>query len=298
MGWQAYILLHALASGLQNLQFRAIARDRKHRRLGLEVNAVSFSALFICGLLILPLVGTVSSAEFTSQWPLFVVSSMFFVIALYFMYKSLTHLESATASVLGTMSALFVVILAKIFYNDHLSAAQIFGITMLLPCLWYVLLLARRHHKLLNFKDINWLHGFYYVVGSSFFLALAHIIEREILLHSNLATYLAYGWALQAAWSWLLVFLVARRASFKIFKDYKLTRNALQLGVLRAATGLFFLQALILSSNVSLVTVVANFRIIVVAVLAGWLLGEKKYYFKKLAAAALSVVALSIIFWN
>jgi len=75
-------------------------------------------------------------------------------------------------------------------------------------------------------------------------------------------------------------------------------RSSLQLGVLRAATGIFFILALVKSNNVSLVTVVANFRIIIVAVLAGWLLGERQFYYKKLAAAAVSVIALSIIFWN
>ncbi len=297
MNWQAFILLHALFSALQTLQFRAIARVKVARHAGLAVNAVGFTALYVCGLLILPLLGTVSTDDFLNNWNMYLASSALFVIALYFMYKSLTHLESATASVLGTSSALFVVILARIFYGEHLSTPQIIGIALLVPCIWYVLLLAKRLGPLMNFKDINWLHGFYYIIGSSFCLAVAHILERDILQQSSLATYVAYGWALQMAWAWVLALVFGSRAR-KALKDYKLVRSSLQLGVLRAATGLFFLRALMVSGSVSLVTVVANFRIIIVAVLAGWLLGEREFYYKKLAAAALSVVALSIIFWN
>jgi drug/metabolite transporter (DMT)-like permease len=297
MTWQIFILLHALFSALGTLQFRAIARVKSSRNSGLVVNAVSFSALYICGLLILPLLGTVSSAEFLNNWQIFVVAALFFDAALFLMFKSFTHLDSATGSVLGTSSALFVVIMASVFFGERFSVGQLVGVALLVPCIFYVLLLARKHHRLLNFKDISWIHGFWLMIASCLCLAFAHILEKDILTRTNIATYVAYGWLLQAIGAWVLYLLFGQHAK-KAFKDYKLIRSALQLGVLRAATGIFFVFALVESNSVSLVTVIANFRIIIVAVLAGWLLSERKFYYKKLAAAAISVVALSIIFWN
>jgi drug/metabolite transporter (DMT)-like permease len=297
MTWQIFILLHALFSALQVLQFRALARVKSTRRAGLAINAVAFSALYVSGLIVLPLLGKVDNAAFFENWYIFFVSALLFDVALYLMFKGLTHLESATASVLGTSSALFVVIMASFFYGERLSASQLIGIAILIPCIWYVLLLARQHHRLLNFKNLNWVHGFWFILASSFCLAIAHILEKEILTQTNAATYVAYGWLLQAAGAWGLYILFGRHAK-ETLKNYKLVRSALQLGVLRAATGIFFVFALVESNSVSLVTVIANFRIIIVAVLAGWLLNEKKFYYKKLAAAALSVLGLSIIFWN
>lgn len=297
MNWQTLVLLHAVFSALQALQFRAIARAKITRHAGLAINAISFSALYICGLLALPLMGTVTLSDFTADWHMYLAAAALFVTALYFMYKAFVHLDSATASVLGTSSALFVVILASIFYDEKLSSIQIFGIAILIPCLWYVLLLAKKRKKLWDFKDASWLKGFVFMMTSSLFLALAHIIEKDILQRSTVATYVAYGWLLQLACAWLLYFAFGQHAK-TIFSHNKIIRSALQLGVFRAAAGFFFVTALIKSDSVSLVTIIANFRIIIVAVLAGWILGEREFYYKKLAAAALSVVALSIIFWN
>ncbi len=290
-------MLHALFSAFQALQFRAIARDKKARHAALAVNAIAFSTLYVCGLLILPIIGDVNLSEFAADFVPYLAASSLFVMALYFMYKALTHLESATASVLGTSSALFAILFGSVIYGEQLSLNQIIGMSILVPCVWYVLLLARKHHSLFNFKDVSWLHGFYFMIASSFCLALAHVIEKGILQNSSVGTYIAFGWLLQASFAWLFYFLFGTHAK-KIFRNNATIRSSIQLGVVRAAAGLFFVLALVSSDNVSLVTVVANFRIIIVAILAGWLLGERKFYYKKLAAAAVSVLALSIIFWN
>lgn len=297
MSWQALILLHALFSAFQALQFRAIARSKKTRHAALAVNAIAFTALYICGLVISPLLGHASSQEFLSEWRMYLATGGLFVMALYFMYKAMVHLESATASVLGTSSALFVVILANFFFDEQLTPPQIIGIAILLPCLWYVLMLAKRKKKLLDFSDQSWIRGAVFMLSSSLFLAFAHILEKEILQTSSLGTYVVYGWLLQLLWAWGL-YLGFGRHAHKIFKDQKIVRSSLQLGVFRAATGFFFVAALVKSDSVSLVTVIANFRIIFVAILAGWILNERTFYYRKLAAAALSVLALSIIFWS
>lgn len=290
-------MLHAVASALAVLQFRAIARAKASRHAALAVNAIAFSALYICGLLILPLLGTVSRTQALADWHIYLATALLFDMATYFIYKSLVHLESATVSVLGTSSALFVVVLGYFFYGEQFSVTQIVGIAVLVPCVWYVIWLAKHGQRFMDFRDASWIKGFIFVLLSSLFLAFAHILEKDILSRSSVATYIAYGWLLQAVFAWVLFYFFGQHAK-AIFNRHKIVRSAIQAGALRAATGLFFIQALVLSNNVSLVTVVSNFRIIIVAVLAGWLLGERRFYYKKLAAAAISVVGLSIIFWN
>lgn len=298
MDWQGLVLFHALFSALQALQFRAIARNKVARHAALAINAIAFSALYVCGLIVLPVIGKATFGDFAHDAHMYVAAAALFVMALYFMYKGMVHLESATASVLGTSSALFVVLLANFFFDEHLTPRQSLGIVILVPCLWYVLLLAKRHRKkLFDFKNMSWARGAVFIIASSVFLALAHILEKDILQRSTVATYVAFGWLLQLACAWLLYIVFGRHAAH-VFRNNKMIRSALQLGVLRAAAGLFFILALVKSDSVSLVTVIANFRIIIVAVLAGWLLNEREFYYRKLAAAALSVVALSIIFWN
>lgn len=297
MNWQAYVMMHALFSALQALQFRAIARAKPTRHASLAVNAIAFSGLYVVGLLLLPLIGDVSFADFRADLHMYVASGSLFAMALYFMYKGMVHLESAIASVLGTSSALFVVILAGYFYDEQMTPLQLLGIAILVPCLWYVLTLARRGRKLIDFRDQSWVKGFIHTIASCLFLAFAHILEKDILTRSSIGTYVAFGWLMQllAAWALLLFF---GRHGLHVFKSNKVIRSSLQLGVFRSIAGFFFIKALVESDSVSLVTTVANFRIVLVALLAGIFLKEHQFYYKKLAAAAISVVALSIIFWN
>lgn len=296
--WQSLILLHAVFSAFQALQFRAIARVKATRHAGLAVNAIALTASYICGLLILPLIGGDAQFDiFIEDFLLYFSASSLIMLALFFMYKAMAHLESAIASVLGTSSALFAVLLAIFFFGEKLSSLQIFGIGMLVACIWYVLTLARKGKKLIDFHDQSWIRGFVFMIISSFCLAFGHILEKAIFEKSSVATYVAYGWLLQVILAWGLYLLLGQHTK-KIFSNNKAIRSALQLGLFRAVSSLLFVLALVKSDSVSLVATVANFRIIIVAVLAGWLLGEKQYYYKKMAAAALSVVALSIIFWN
>ena len=291
------VLIHALFSALQALQFRAIARTKTARHAGLAVNAIAYSVLYICVLVILPLIGSVSYDSFYQGFHMYMAASILLVATTYLTYKAMTHLDSAIASVLGTSTALFVVVLARIFFDEHLSYMQFFGIALLIPCLWYVLLLARKGKKLVDFTNQSWLRGFVFMMLSSCLLAFAHILEKEILNTSSFGTYLAFGWLLQMLFAWALFFLFGRHAR-NTFRNNKIVRGSLQLGLLRVGAGVFFVMSLIKSDSVSLVAVIGNFRIIFVAVLAGWILNERQFYYKKLIAAALSVVALSIIFWN
>lgn len=297
MSWQVLILLHALFSGLNLLQSRAIARIPRARHAALAVNAIALTTLYICGLFILPIAGKVNAAEFWGEWQLFLFAAIFFDLALLFIYKAMFYLESATVSVLATSSTVFGLLLAGILFSERLTTTQLIGSAMLLPCIWYVLMLARKNKGLPDFHNLGLTKGALYALIGSLALAFAHIIEKQLLSSASVGTYLAYGWLLQAVVAWVLFWIFGRRAK-AILKDSAIVRMSIQLGILRVGAGIFFINALIKSNSVSLTLVIANFRIIIVAVLAGWLLGERNHYYKKLAAAAVSLIALSIIFWN
>lgn len=296
MGWEILILSHALFSALGTLQARGIARLKHARQAALFVNAITFASLFMAGLLLLPFIGGVDFNIAKSQWAYLVASAVFFNFGLFYLYRALVYLESATAAVLATSSALFTMLFARIVFQEELSSTQLIGTAVLVPCIAYVLALARSRQKFVDFKDLPWLKGAMYVMVSSLSMALGHIMEKVLLREIGIGNFVAFGWLLQATFG-ISLFLLFGNKSKKIIKDKFIIRSAMSVGVLRVAAALLFLYALKASDNLSIVMVVSNFRIIIVAVLAGWLLGEKRYYYKKLAAAALSLVGLSIIFW-
>lgn len=296
MGWEVLILLHALFSALSALQARGIARLKHARRAALPVNMITFVTLYITGLLLLPVIGGVKISDFLNHIHIYLATAVFFNFGLYYLYRALVYLESATAVVLATSSTIFTLIFARIIFNEKLTLMQLAGMAVLVPCIGYVLMLAHHRQRFVDFKNLSWIKGSVYIMVSSLSLALGHIMEKEIISQTSVGSFVAFGWFLQAVVAIGLYMLFGQKNK-QVLKDKFVFRSAMSVGLLRVAAALLFLYALKASDNLSLVMVVANFRIIIVAVLAGWLLGERRFYYKKLAAAALSLVGLSIIFW-
>ena len=297
MGWQTLILLHAFVAAFQTLQSRAIARIPKARHAALAVNAVAFSSLFVVGVVLVIFNGPINWRQASDYWHVLLAAAICFAFASTYMYRSLVYMESAIVSVVTTITAFFTLVLAGIVFGERLSTVQIIGSLMLLPCIWYVLSLASREKQGVNIHSRAWLKGLSFSLLASFFFALGFVLEKYALNHVSFSTYIVVGWGFQVIIAWALV-LILRRGTLKVLKDPSVNRMALRLGVIRATAGALFLLALVKSNNVTLMSVISNFRIIVVAILAGVLLGERDHYNQKLAAAAVSFVALAIIFYN
>lgn len=277
-----------------------MARSKQAKNSTFAVNAVAFTAMYVFALCALPLMGDVNFAHFKETWNLYLAAAICFNIVFLLYYKAASYLDSAVISVLTTSTALYTILMAGLIYGEKLTSAQIVGASLLLPCIWYVASLTKKQHKLFSkkdFRDKHWLKGLLLMLVAGFFLSLGHIIEKQVFATSSIGSFIAFGFLIDVVIAWVLFFALGRSQA-RVFKNNFLMSGALKLGLLRMLLGLCFFYALVKSDNLTLVTLISNFRIVIVAVLAGWLLGEKRYYYKKLAAAAMSVVALSIIFWN
>jgi drug/metabolite transporter (DMT)-like permease len=142
-----------------------------------------------------------------------------------------------------------------------------------------------------------WFRGLTYALIASLCFASGFVLEKYSLNNVSIPTYFGIAWFFSAVIAWALV-IIFRRHTLKILKDPEITTMAIRLGVIRAIAGALFVFALVKSNNVTLMSVISNFRIILVTILAGILLNERDHYTQKLAAAAVAFVALGIIFWN
>lgn len=297
MSWQALILLHAFVAAFQTLQSRAIARIPKARHASMAVNAVAFSTLFVGGVLVVLVSGPINWNEAALYCPALFGAGASFTLASVYMYRALVYMESAVVSVVTTISAFFTFVMAALFFGERLSPYQLLGSLLLLPAIWYVLNLASKEKQGINVHSRAWLRGLSYALIASLCFASGFVLEKYSLNNVSISTYVGVSWGFQVLTAWVLLF-VFRRHTIKILKDTTITVMAMRLGVLRGTAGLLFLLALVRSNNVTLMSVISNFRIIVVAILAGVLLKERDHYTEKLAAAAVAFVALGIIFWN
>lgn len=297
MTWQVLILAYALAGAFMTLQSRALARRRQTRHASMAINAVAFTAVFVLGVLFVLLAGPVDWAQIKAYWGFMVAAAMCFALSSVYLYRALAYMESANVSVVMTMSSIFTMAIAGVTLGERLNLLQLLGIGILLPCIWFVLTLAGKERRDADIRRFARLKGFSHAMTASLLLAVGTVTEKYILDHVTAPTYIGAGFTLQMIAAWMLV-LIFRRRTLVVLKDMAITTQALRLGVLRAIAGVAFLYALVRSDSASLMSVVANFRIIIVTILAAVLLKENRHLQQKLLAAAIAFVALSIIFWN
>lgn len=297
MSWQALILFHAFAGSFLTLQSRALARTKLARHASTAINAVAFTAVFVGGVLYVLLTGSVNWGQASDFMPLMILAATCFALSSVYMYRALAYMESAIVSVVMTTSSLFTLLLAGLFLGERLSITQAAGVALLLPCIWFVLLLANKEKQGFGVRSLPWLRGSSHAMLASVLVAIGTVLEKHLLDNITPTTYIGVGFGLQmiVAWGFVLVF---RRSTLKVLRSVTVATQAVRLGAIRAVAGIAFLYALVLSDSVSLVSVVANFRIILVTILAAMLLKERDHLQQKMLASALAFVALSIIFWK
>lgn len=272
---------------------RLLAKRKKTASAGLAITAGWFVVLYACGLMFLPFFGDVHLVNLQHYFWRFALSGIAFAATNILMYKTLNYLDAAVGSILATVNTLFTVAGAALFLHEDLSKAQIVGSALLLTAIIYGTLATR--HKPSKTVHKNLLIGGLFALASGLTLAVAAINQKSVLAHVSVGDYLAFGWGWEALAAVAAVLLIQPK-SLKILLNRSVLGWTLILGVLRATSGLCFMLAQIRSNNVALVTVIANFRLIIIVILGYWLLKERQKITQKAVAASASIAALAIMF--
>lgn len=295
MNWHLLILIQAFLVALAMVITRHLARDKKTVNAGLAISAGWFVVLYICGLAFLPHFGNVHVHNFIHfGWQFAVVGSAFAMTSI-LTYKMLVYLDAAVGSLLSTISTLFTIIGAALFLHEDLTAIQAVGSGLLLISITYGILATRS--KPTKAVHRNLVKGGAYAIAAAVFFAIAAITEKWLLGRVSVGDYLAFGWGWEA-FAAVAAVLLLQPKSLKILLQAPVAGWTVILGLLRAISGLCFVLAQIRSNNVALVTVISNFRLIIVVALGFWLLKERQKIAQKLIATAASTASLAVIFWK
>lgn len=292
MSWQLLILLQAFLVAISMIITRLLARDKKTARASFVVTAGWLVILYICGLAFLPWLGNVHLASLQHYWLRFIIGGTAFASTGIFTYKLLVYLDAAVGSILGSISTVFTVIGAAIFLHEDLSNLQIVGAGLLLLAITYGTLATR--HKPSKQVHRNLLLGGAYAVAAGLTYAVAALNEKSLLSHISAGDYMAFGWAWQMLMA-VFIALIIQPKEFRLLLRPAVAGWTFALGVLRATSGLCFILAQIRSNNVALVTVVSNFRLIVIIILGYWLLKERTRIVQKLVSASGAIAAMAIM---
>jgi drug/metabolite transporter (DMT)-like permease len=295
MSWHALAVLLTIPAAAQLLMLRHVARGRKKYNAA-TVNAVSIMVLYIFGLLVLPLINdTPSLAEAVGNSGWLLLGAVAFIASSIFMYRALEHLAVSIFSILQTMATLFTIVLAVPLLHESFRHYQWVGAAALMVTIWATLYLAHREDSHLE-KSANWKKGVGYCVLSSLFLAVAVTNEKHMLSTVSTSTYLIYEWGAQVIIAFAAAFWLGGQKSFlQLYRNQPAFTWILGSGIMRALTAILFIIAQVDSNNIALVSVIANFKIIIIAVFGAFILKERKFFLHKMTTAALALGSLALI---
>jgi drug/metabolite transporter (DMT)-like permease len=295
MPWQALISLQITLVAFATIITRLLARDKKLAKAGPAITAGWFVVLYAIGLLMLPHIDHVDHSAFTHYHWRFIGGAVAFAATNILFFYTMVYLDAAIGTIIGTISALFTVFGASILLHENLSNLQIAGTWLLLVSVIYGLL-ATRHMKNKH-AHRKLMIGSLLAVIASVFYAIAALNEKALLGHVSIGSYIFYGWGLQMLTA-VAVAIIFQPKELKVLLRPYVAGWTLGLGALRAISGLCFMMSLVRSDNVGLVTVISNFKLIIIILLGAWLLGEHTKMTQKLTAALGASIALGMLFWR
>ncbi len=293
MTWQFLIILHTFMAAGMTLTLRGLARIPQAAKLPFAANGLLFLILYPIGLAFIPVLGNLQLDAWSNYWPFLVFGGLAFAATNICTFKLLSYLDSTAGSIVGTVNVLFTIILAGAVLHENLTPQQILGAAILIPTIWYVLWLSRSAKK----TDNRWAMGLLFALLAGMAFAVSIVNEKYLLSKMPVSSYFLFGWGWQMFVAVGLA-LWLQPKGFKTLWQAKYQKWIIAAGIARALGGVTFVMAQVRSDNVSLMTVISNFRIVLIALFASWVLQERRFYLQKIGAAATAVLALTIIFWK
>jgi drug/metabolite transporter (DMT)-like permease len=294
MSWQVLISLQVVLVAFATIVTRFLARDRKLAGSGMAITAGWFCFLYLFGLIALTQIGGVDISAFQQFGWRFAGGGLAFALSNILVFYMFVYLDAAIGTILGTLAVIFTVFGASLILRENLSNLQIIGTCLLLISVIYGTL-ATRHRKD-RLTHVKLAIGAAYALGGSIFYSIATINEKSLLSHVSVGSYIFFGWGFEMLGAMLVVLSLQPRSLIILLKPSVLGWTFF-LGFLRAVSGLCFMLSLIRSNNAGLVTVISSFKLIIIVLLGAWLLNERSKLPQKLTAAAIAMVALTLLFW-
>ncbi len=295
MNWQTLVLANAFFIALSMIIMRFIGRNKSYAGASFIINAGSFIFLWLSGLALLPLLGSIDNHVLLNYIWRFVGGGILFALTNVATYKSLTYVDAATGTIFNTLNALFSVGMAALTLHEDLSVWQAGGAVILLAAIIYSTLALKAKNTKVSRRNLLYGLGFALIAGLLYGAAITN--EKWLLEHMDSASYIVYGWGWQMLASVAAAILLQPR-QLKLLKEAGLLRWLVALGIVKGVGGAAFVLSEIRSNNVALVTVIANFKIIIVVLLGAWLLKERQKLWQKTAGALTALIGLTVMFWR
>jgi drug/metabolite transporter (DMT)-like permease len=275
-------IFYFIAASASPLQRRWIAKTKNLENNG-QIH-FAFMTTLICSIL---------SLFILFFQPFFILGNIFTIVILtllcgvfgagFYMssYFAQRHVEAGVSSVISNIYTPITIILATFFLNEKLTLVQILGTLLLLAGM----VIVSKKHRIGRFSFDKY---FLLMLSSGVMLAVVLVSERAMVNMSGFAAGTMLSW-----WSTCLFLglatLITKNKNVYSTKDIAIT------GILRFFQNLSWVMLVFVVGNLSLVSSITTFKVVLIFFLGATFLNEKEDLPRKIIGSIIALAGLLLM---
>ena len=198
-----------------------------------------------------------------------------------FSYIAQKHVEAGVSSLVSNIYTPITIVLATVFLNEKLTLIQILGTVLLL----IGMLVVSKKHRIGKFKFDKY---FIFMILSGIMLGFCLVAERALMKMTGFTAGTMFSWWAQCAFLGLITLITHNRRLYSK-KDITIT------GVLRFLQSLSWVILIFVVGNLSLVSAITTFKIVVVFIAGAVFLREREDLPIKILGSIIALVGLLLM---
>ncbi len=196
-------------------------------------------------------------------------------------YTAQKYVDAGITSIISNIYTPVTIVIATLFLNERLQPVQILGTTILIVAM----VIVSKKHRVGRFRFDKY---FWLMVIGGICLGICLSAERALMKTTGFTTGTLVSW-----WSQVLILGIAT-VIFKSKTAYS-TNDTLITGGLRFLQALSWVVLLQVVGNLSVVSAVTTFKVVVIFILAAVFLKEKEDMPRKVIGSAIAIVGLLLM---
>ncbi|MBP9715392.1 MAG: EamA family transporter [Candidatus Pacebacteria bacterium] len=209
------------------------------------------------------------------------ICGVFGAITFVFSYTAQRHIEAGVTSIIGNVYTPVAIILSTLFLSEGLNTTQILGTVLLLAGV----VVVSKKHRIGRFKFDKY---FIMMLLSGVFLGFVVVAERALQKTTGFSAGTMLSWWSQCLFLGIAVLITKSRNVYSN-KDILIT------GTLRFFQALSWVTLIFVVGNLSLVSSITTFKVVIVFIAAAFFLKEREDVPRKILGSVVALVGLLLM---
>lgn len=275
----AYLFFFTAASA-SPLQRRWLATKRDGGgQIAFAFRVMGMTALF--GLL-LPLIRPFSiSGNWLHLASLSVVCGLFGAGYFILNYSAQKHVDAGVTNLVTNIYTPVTIVLAILFLGEGLKPLQVLGTALLLVA---VVLVSKKHHM----GKLKFDKYFTMMLISGIMVGFTLTAERALIKTTGFSAGVLMSWWAQTLGLGIATFVTKSKTTYSL-------SDTLTTGILRFLQSLSWVVLLLVVNNLSVVSAVTTFKVVIIFIAAALFLNEREDLGRKIAGSTIALVGLLLM---